>query len=507
MPAAKEDKLHVSRRNRVSLSSDHPKVRTIAIELAAGQEGTRRKAYSDPERTLAARHFELLLLDLLAANSTDPELYIGFSAGMRAFANGGSYWDPIAGAPTISKTYYLDAVKTLEKLGLAEVHIADQGYGGFSSRIRATGELISLLSDLSWADIKSERGRIIVKQGDDIVAWPEDAAFDPQEAQVRLDRINESLEATFVNLNVPDEELARLNRKIAADGELSEGVPKEPFDFSNRTLNRIFAEGTFAKGGRFYGGWWQSVPSELRKFIEIDGRVTVELDFSSMQPRVLYAEAGAKPPNDAYTLPGWPEKLRPLIKRLFSQLLNSGPSSANPSQWHRFAPTILPPGRTSLSKGEQNKMQRKIFERRMGKDYSELIADLLNFHAPIRDKFFTKAWGRMQRTDSDVAELVMLRLLDQPVKITALPIHDSFIVGRGDEAITHKFMLDAFREVVRAGGAVARDKPIFEPDENADPVHIVIGGQLHDEVRTHIKTHGRYYAREQEWMRSRGFID
>ena len=36
---------------------------------------------------------------------------------------------------------------------------------------------------------------------------------------------------------------------------------KRPIDLTRRTLVRIFAEGQFDKGGRFYRGWWQNVPS------------------------------------------------------------------------------------------------------------------------------------------------------------------------------------------------------------------------------------------------------
>ena len=69
----------------------------------------------------------------------------------------------------------------------------------------------------------------------------------------------------------------------------------------------------------------------------IDGAITVELDYSTIQPRILYATAGAEPPEDSYILPGWGEDLRPVTKKLFSQLLNSDETSRNPRQWHRFA--------------------------------------------------------------------------------------------------------------------------------------------------------------------------
>ena len=112
-------------------------------------------------------------------------------------------------------------------------------------------------------------------------------------------------------------------------------MKRSPVDFSQRQLRRIFALSSFSNGGRFYGGWWQGIPSKFRKYIQIDRAVTVELDFSTLQPRILYASVGLKPPPDSYLLPGWPDDIRPVTKKLFSQLINSDKSSRNPKQWHR----------------------------------------------------------------------------------------------------------------------------------------------------------------------------
>ena len=61
-----------------------------------------------------------------------------------------------------------------------------------------------------------------------------------------------------------------------------------------------------------------------------------------------------------------------------------------------------------------------------GRDYGELIHDLLAFHEPIQDVFFSSAWARMQNLDSQIAERVMITLLSAEVPTIALPIHDSF---------------------------------------------------------------------------------
>ena len=43
---------------------------------------------------------------------------------------------------------------------------------------------------------------------------------------------------------------------------------------------------SFDEGGRFYGGWWERVPSRYRSHITIDGMPTVEMNYAAIQPRL-----------------------------------------------------------------------------------------------------------------------------------------------------------------------------------------------------------------------------
>ena len=80
-------------------------------------------------------------------------------------------------------------------------------------------------------------------------------------------------------------------------------------DFSRVQLRRIFSRGSLEKGGRFYGGWWQSIPSLYRPHIRINGKKTTEMDFSSMALRIVYAMEGmdVSKDEDLYDigLPNW----------------------------------------------------------------------------------------------------------------------------------------------------------------------------------------------------------
>ena len=63
---------------------------------------------------------------------------------------------------------------------------------------------------------------------------------------------------------------------------------KRPIDLTRRSLVRIFSNGRFDHGGRFYRGWWENVPSEYRKCITIDGKRTNEYDYSQLNPHMVY---------------------------------------------------------------------------------------------------------------------------------------------------------------------------------------------------------------------------
>ena len=102
------------------------------------------------------------------------------------------------------------------------------------------------------------------------------------EYRQNLKRINQCLLRHWVDIRIKDTEFDALEARSGADDE------KLPIASTARTLVRIFSNGSFKEGGRFYRGWWQNVPSEYRKHITIDMKHTVEYDFSQLNPHMLY---------------------------------------------------------------------------------------------------------------------------------------------------------------------------------------------------------------------------
>lgn len=444
---------------------------------------------------------------------------MGYSRGKGAFVRGGSYWDAGKDRPLLNSSAYLSLIDYLEKVGLIENIVAKQGRNRYSSRMRATSALIDRMKkeEVSWAAIYEDTtaSSVIVKdKKGKVVEPPDDPNFDLEKAEKSLFRINENLKGSLLNLNVTNAEMETIRKQLTGGIEEEEAAAgyeyREPLEFQNRRIRRIFAHGRYAYGGRFYGGWWQGLPSKYRKHIEIEGCITCEMDYSTIQPRFLYAKVGTKPPEDSYEVPGWDKTLRDTIKKAFNQLVNSRPSSRSEKQWHRFAPDTvperLPRGWESMTDSQRRKIRCNEFRRLTGRNYRELLHDLKKMHEPIDEFFFSQAWTWMQRMDSDVAEKVMLRLLDH--QVTALPIHDSFIVRRDAEGLLEKTMNEAFEEVVGLKGKITKDKTVYDPPEDAAERaaerRIRAGKDIEKDAKKDITERSLYYKREVEWRKEWG---
>ena len=249
-----------------------------------------------------------------------------------------------------------------------------------------------------------------------------------------LYRYNDFLTKHCVSLSLPDNDLYEIAKSLADNKEKEDGDDEENFvdlDLSRVQLRRIFSRGDMKKGGRFYNGWWQSIPSIYRGHIAIDGLKTDESDYSSMSLRILYALNGiAKDPEeDLYDikLDGWKgadDPRRSHIKTFINALMNDDKGTFK-----------LPKAKLKL----------------LGLEHKELMTKVLEAHEPIADQLTSGVGLSTQFLDSQIAELVMTSMMKD--KVLVLPIHDSFRVRLGCKEWLEATMENAFREVV--GGLVS----------------------------------------------------
>lgn len=172
--------------------------------------------------------------------------------------------------------------------------------------------------------------------------------------------------------------------------------------------------------GRIFGGFWHNLPKEQRHGIRLNGQPIVEMDFSSMFPRLAYIEAGVEPPDgDLYAGVDMP---REAAKIAMSALLwrNGGPMRRLPEKLKE----LLEPGWNG----------------------NRVTAALAHKHPAISGMFGTGCGLRLAYLESQVLVSALLKLIGQG--IVALPHHDGLLCERGHEAACRSAMEEASEEVL-----------------------------------------------------------
>ncbi|QDC08768.1 hypothetical protein FHY55_05745 [Oceanicola sp. D3] len=238
----------------------------------------------------------------------------------------------------------------------------------------------------------------------------------------RLTPYTDTLETLSMRAN-----LRRLNDLLDGTDIATTRATQPLTDFDDKysgertALYRVFNNGSFEQGGRFYGGWWQHVKKYLRPFITMDGQSTVEADFKGLHPAMLFANAGLDIPPDPYALvPGITasEQLRDHAKTTFLALLNAGSSGT--------------------------KEPRNFDCDAHGMTAEEFQKAVVAAFPMLPGVFGTGIGLYLQREDSDMAEQIMLHFAAKGVPV--LPVHDSFIIAAQHKEEIVQVMQAAFHD-------------------------------------------------------------
>lgn len=329
----------------------------------------------------------VILLNLMRVCTVDTGLTVGISSSKGPLQAEVRYRPDF-----MSVQYHVKALKLLQERGLVWMVKAGHQQDGYRETARyALTEAACTLLPLSGIATR------------DFTIGTRDEVIRLKDTEGRLTRYSDTPETLAMRAN-----LRRLN-------DLLEGIdialtrPASPLtDFDDRysgqktDLYRVFNNGSFEQGGRFYGGWWQHAKKYLRLFITIDGQATVEADFKGLHPAILFAKAKQDIPPDPYSLvPGIAdsETLRDHAKTTFLALLNADNTTKEPRNFDSAA----------------HGMTAEAFRQRVKDAFSMLPG------------IFGTGIGRyLQREDSDMAEQIMLHFADKGVPV--LPVHDSFII-------------------------------------------------------------------------------
>ncbi len=413
--------------------SDHPEVREVISLLfeEMKSKGLVNKRYANKLR----RNLLAVVLDLYVAYLSDPRLYIGYSRDRNKYRKGSRY-------KALFLSYQL-LIKSIDFLIDNQYAEGPKGYRHPSAplksrtaRLRATEKLIKLFKEKQVTPRmvrKDEYEPLIILKDKDGNVIDYEETEDTRRMTENLKAINKALDNWAILLYITDEELKKLNERLAKDPN------KGPIDFTNKRLHRIFNNGSWNQGGRFFGGWWQNIPREYRVHIRLDNKHVVECDYSGLHINMLYAlEKLPMPKGDVYHLDGYSNDptFRRFVKQLVLILVNADSREkarkAIHYAVHQEKSLELPPEIPSTKQS----------------DLDPVIDALERKHKKIKHYFCTGKGIDLQNLDSKMAETVMMHFVrPSGLGYAILPLHDSFIVHHGLEETLKKKMKAAFRKM------------------------------------------------------------
>ena len=418
--------------------SEHPEVNTFVDEIY-------REHFQGGNEIIRKKHLKVLLLDLYMAWCDDPDLKIAVHRNTNQYKARSRYNSLHISSitPTI--------VDRLVEVALIDFHngFNDRRIGGRSrlSRIWPTEALLDKFQVARFGplDISHHDGKecIVLRDIDGETVEYKDT---PKIRRMRehLKAYNDLLSQTYID--IPSLETNYIDLGIDTNGKPSRLFVNQ----SDKFVRRIFNRGSWDKGGRFWGGWWQRCPKHWRRYdpdagqpgIFINDKPTSELDYSGMHIVMLYGQSRinywADVGTDPYTIKlqglGFtPERLRSICKLLLLMALNANDEAATFRAFRDNAET------GTVEKSLKDKQLKSILDA------------LREKHQPIADKFATDQGINLMRQDSEITARIINHFTSQSIPI--LTIHDSYIVNEGCEHELDRVMKTAFEEVTGVRGA------------------------------------------------------
>lgn len=423
--------------------SDHPEIVGLVDALWAAhfQDMERVPTAPGPKpKTTFRKQFRVLLLDLYVAWLDDPALSIGV-------AMSANYWDTTSryNAIGISKQI-IPIIKRMEEAGLLD--LAKGSYGGpyarfnRTTRIRGSQVLQDMFRGLTVtrddiARIESEECIILrdgLGLGDGTKLHRYDDTDETNRMRHELEAYNRVLANTLIDFPTLDEPAIERTDKYGK-------VFKQALDHHHHFVRRVFSRGSWELNGRFYGAWWQLIPSGTRRDIYINDTPTVEVDFKGLHVSLLSAERGVPLEGDPYTLeglelPGVPAVLlRALVKQLVLTSLNAKDKKSAFQSFREEWPA------NHYGKGMNN--EELVF----------LLDAFTQKHPHLADAMGADQGIRLMNLDGRIAERVHKHFTDQGVPV--LSVHDSFIIDYTRVGELKRVMAEASEAVIGRPMAVS----------------------------------------------------
>lgn len=388
---------------QVYRKSDHPTMQTngiwnevLSLRAERARRAERKFQVRKPDRI--KRFLDALILDLWVAATYEDNPWRSIARDKGEYRNQTRYRKLF-----FKYDLFVPLLDDLISLGYVKQQIGfyNPATGqGMRTRIRSTNKLLDLCTEWDIAHVfraadvpEDETIRLVSEKDGDEKTKLLDYEDTRQTIQMRnlLTQINRKLEESVIT------------------------VPGVKADTSAKRLHRVFNDGSWRHGGRFYGGFWETLSQRERKPDEpedkdtkqrekilIDSQSCCELDFKATHATMVYNLMGLPAPEDSYAIPGFD---RETVKKAFIVLFNC------------------------ISREDTlNAMSHGMKIRKS----ANLLAAIEAAHPDIAPGFHKRTVGmKLQMVDSLIATGVMRDMYRQG--IVCLPNHDSFIVQRQHE--------------------------------------------------------------------------
>lgn len=386
------------------------------------------------------RHIKVVILDLYVKWLKDPEMYSSVSRRKGHYTELDNRYNKLyIKHKNITKIIdYLEKNSYLEQI---KGHYDRTGeYSSHITRIRATDKLITLIKDdfeitPEMVERSSNTECIILRDYNEEKKRQEDIGYLDNKTTIsmraELYSYNNLLRTTFIDVpSAPEQGIPsrKSNKK------------KTKLNQYDKFVRRIFNNDDFDQGGRYYGGWWQRIPSEWRARIWIGGTPASELDYSGLHIILLYAMEGVdywKEINkDPYSVSGYDtsERMRDIFKQVLLISINSKSKKAT-----------VKAIRSEINKNKED--YDWLEEEGITLDYGELIDQFAEIHSRISGYFFSDIGVKLQNLDSIIATKVINALTAEGIPV--LCIHDSFVISTDKAEQLQTLMDQKFEETLR----------------------------------------------------------
>lgn len=416
--------------------SEYPEVSAVVDEILAEVKALR----SSENRRIrnwakTHKHLKVIIIELWSAHKISTNPYRSISKNKSDYQIESRYRKI-----HIKYDYFIGLINDLVKLNYLEQKIGFRGnYLSYRTRIKASNRLLSKILNPEYrlAEVISDRGYISIisrspeahtetiilrNSAKDNIDYLDTARTTEMRSNLAL--INNRIAETRITLDINDTQYEDLITKLS-----SERNKRPTIDFTSNQLHRVFNNSSFENGGRFYGGWWQHIPKEYRKYITINRKPTVELDYSGHHIRILYSMERLAPPDDPYDITNFPREDQ---KQAILIMINAD-------------------SEVSAIKAMSNQGIKK----------AKLLVNAIKLrNEPIQHYFSSGIGISLMYQDSVLAEKVMLKMLDRGA--TVLPLHDSFIVRNSYESELEEIMSQEFESIFGSKAILKLKRTVFD---------------------------------------------